>query len=234
MARSLGGVETGRRRDPRSRTTTSWIGPARNVAPPASCTINSRSGCGGAWAPASIRRYCTPSLREPLPGAWSAGGETALDGAVEPIRGAVRGTGDRMAEGGQPDRRRREGVPEGAPLLTLVNDLQRGRVLYVAEDRKQSSLDGFWKTLTAEQLGGIEAVAMDRWDQYICAESRGGGGRQDRIRQVPCGAAPGGRRGLEGDPLRLAEESGGDGAEGPQGVRRAEKQRIERRRGRGS
>ncbi len=38
---------------------------------------------------------------------------------------------------------------KGHSYLTLVNDLSRGRVLYVAEDRKQSSLDGFWETLTA-------------------------------------------------------------------------------------
>jgi transposase len=53
--------------------------------------------------------------------------------------------------------------------VTLVNDLARGRVLYVAEDRKQSSLDGFWETLTAEQISSIRAVAMDMWDPYIAS-----------------------------------------------------------------
>jgi transposase len=53
---------------------------------------------------------------------------------------------------------------KGHSYLTLVNDLERARVLYVAEDRKQSSLDGFWGTLTVEQINGIEAVAMDMWD----------------------------------------------------------------------
>jgi transposase len=56
---------------------------------------------------------------------------------------------------------------KGHSYLTLVNDLVRGRVLYVAEDRRQSSLDGFWETLTAEQISGIRAVAMDMWDPYI-------------------------------------------------------------------
>jgi transposase len=56
---------------------------------------------------------------------------------------------------------------KGHKYLTLVNDLARGRVLYVAEDRKQSSLDGFWQTLTAEQTGAIEVVAMDMWDPYV-------------------------------------------------------------------
>ena len=45
----------------------------------------------------------------------------------------------------------------------------RGRELYVAEDRKQSSLDGFWETLTAEQINSIEAVAMDMWDPYMAS-----------------------------------------------------------------
>ena len=35
---------------------------------------------------------------------------------------------------------------KGHSYLTLVNDLMRGRVLYVAEERRQSSLDGFWET----------------------------------------------------------------------------------------
>src|SRR5947207_13760329 len=58
---------------------------------------------------------------------------------------------------------------KGHRYFTLVNDLDRSRVLYVAEDRTQSSLDGFWPTLTAEQRDGIEAVAMDMWDPYIAS-----------------------------------------------------------------
>ncbi|MEW6283749.1 MAG: ISL3 family transposase [Candidatus Eremiobacterota bacterium] len=51
--------------------------------------------------------------------------------------------------------------------LTVVADLDRSRVLYLAEDRKQESLDGFWGTLTPEQRGGIQAIAMDMWEPYI-------------------------------------------------------------------
>jgi transposase len=125
---------------------------------------------------------------------------------------------------------------KGHKYLTLVNDLARGRVLYVAEDRKQSSLDGFWQTLTAEQTGAIEVVAMDMWDPYV--------GRQDRLRQVPHrpasgegggpgaaqgeqSAAGGGGRHAGGDALRLAAASGADGARGPQGVPATAGQRIE-------
>ncbi len=38
--------------------------------------------------------------------------------------------------------------------LTLVNDLVRGRVLYLVKGRKQSSLDGFWQTLTRRRKPG--------------------------------------------------------------------------------
>ena len=60
---------------------------------------------------------------------------------------------------------------KGHNYLTLVNDLERSRVLYVAEERKQSSLDGFWGTLTQEEMASIEAVAMDMWDPH-CAHPR--------------------------------------------------------------
>ena len=56
---------------------------------------------------------------------------------------------------------------KGHKYLTLVNDLSGSRVLYVAEDREQKSLDGFWPTLTEEQRDGIAAVAMDMWDPYV-------------------------------------------------------------------
>lgn len=51
--------------------------------------------------------------------------------------------------------------------LTVVADLEQSRVLYLAEDRKQESLDSFWATLTPEQRDGIEAIAMDMWEPYI-------------------------------------------------------------------
>jgi transposase len=51
--------------------------------------------------------------------------------------------------------------------LTIVADLDRPRVLYLADDRKQASLDGFWPTLTPAQRAGITAVAMDMWEPYV-------------------------------------------------------------------
>lgn len=51
--------------------------------------------------------------------------------------------------------------------VTVVSDLDRNRVLFVADDRKSESLDGFWKILTSKQIRGIEAVAMDMCPAYM-------------------------------------------------------------------
>jgi transposase len=58
---------------------------------------------------------------------------------------------------------------KGHKYLTLVNDLKRNRVLYVAEDREQRSLDGFWSTITDNQRASIQAVAVDMWDPYLAS-----------------------------------------------------------------
>lgn len=86
-----------------------------------------------------------------------------LERAVK--RGLARRKGERVSQIGVDEKAFRK----GHSYLTVVNDLARSRVLYVAEDRKQSSLDGFWETLTAEQINGIEAVAIDMWDPYIAS-----------------------------------------------------------------
>ncbi|MEO5631918.1 MAG: ISL3 family transposase [Nitrospiraceae bacterium] len=69
---------------------------------------------------------------------------------------------------------RRIGVDEkaaakGHTSLTLICDLDEGTVEYLAEDRTQESLDGYYAGLTQEQLDGIVAVAMDMWEPYIQA-----------------------------------------------------------------
>jgi transposase len=68
--------------------------------------------------------------------------------------------------------------------ITLVCDLDRGTVEYIADGRKKSSLDAYYQSLSAEQLAGIEAVAMDMWEPYISSTSERRGER----------ATPGGRR----------------------------------------
>jgi transposase len=54
----------------------------------------------------------------------------------------------------------------GHDYITVVSDLDRATVEYIADERRQASLDGYFDKLTAGQLAGIEAVAMDMWEPY--------------------------------------------------------------------
>ena len=51
--------------------------------------------------------------------------------------------------------------------VTVVTDHDSGHVLYVADDRCQSSLDGFYEDLDDDQRASIESVVMDMWKAYI-------------------------------------------------------------------
>jgi len=51
--------------------------------------------------------------------------------------------------------------------VTIVTDLDRSEVIWVASGRKRETLNAFWKCLSAQQLAGIEGVAMDMWPAYI-------------------------------------------------------------------
>lgn len=65
--------------------------------------------------------------------------------------------------------------------VTTVCDLFRPRVLYVGDGRSKASLDGFYETLSEEQLEGIEAVAMDMWKAYIASTRQRVPGADDKI-----------------------------------------------------
>jgi transposase len=60
-------------------------------------------------------------------------------------------------------------IAKGHQYLTLVCDLDRATVEYIAEDRKHASLDGYFAGLAAPQLTGITAIAMDMWEPYLQA-----------------------------------------------------------------
>ena len=67
---------------------------------------------------------------------------------------------------------RRLGVDEkaaakGHRYLTLVCDLTHATVEYIADDRKQASLDAYFATVPPDQLARIEAIAMDMWEPYV-------------------------------------------------------------------
>ena len=48
----------------------------------------------------------------------------------------------------------------------MVADLDTGTVDYIADERRQASLDGYFEKFTPEQLAGIQAVAMDMWEPF--------------------------------------------------------------------
>jgi transposase len=62
-----------------------------------------------------------------------------------------------------------KGMGPGQNYLTIVAQVtdERTTVEYVGEERERESLDAFWEGLTAEQLAGVEAVAMDMWEPYV-------------------------------------------------------------------
>jgi transposase len=85
---------------------------------------------------------------------------------------------ERAVERGQQRKKRRViprlGVDEKAvarrhQYVTMVCDLDRGTVEYLAENRDKTSLDAYYATLSQEQLAGIQAIAMDMWDPYIAS-----------------------------------------------------------------
>jgi transposase len=85
---------------------------------------------------------------------------------------------ERAVERGQQRKKRRViaylGVDEKAvarrhQYVTLVCDLQRGTIEYLAENREKTSLDAYYASLSKKQLAGIQAVAMDMWDPYIAS-----------------------------------------------------------------
>ena len=60
-------------------------------------------------------------------------------------------------------------VAKGHRYVTLVCDLDQSTVEYIANDRKKTSLDAFYQSLSPQQLAGIEAVAMDMWDPFVAS-----------------------------------------------------------------
>src|SRR3989304_160958 len=60
-------------------------------------------------------------------------------------------------------------IAKGPQYFTLVCDLDRSTVEFLAEDRKQASLASYFTGLTEDQLAGIEAIALDMWEPYVQA-----------------------------------------------------------------
>ncbi len=54
----------------------------------------------------------------------------------------------------------------GQDYITVVSDVDKGTVRFIADGRKESSLDTYFDTLPAAELVRIEAVAKDMWEPY--------------------------------------------------------------------
>jgi transposase len=126
------------------------------------------------WAEANSR---FTALMEGLAIAWlKHASQKAVAEQLHLSWDEIHGIMERAVERGLA-RRQAEEIPQlgvdekafrkGHKYLTLVNDLRQNRVLYVAEGREQSSMDGFWETITEAQRDSIQAVAMDMWDPYV-------------------------------------------------------------------
>jgi transposase len=55
---------------------------------------------------------------------------------------------------------------KGQDYITVVSDLDAGTVEFIADERRQASLDGYYDQFTTEQLQQIKAVAMDMWEPF--------------------------------------------------------------------
>lgn len=53
--------------------------------------------------------------------------------------------------------------------VTVINDLERDRVLWVGDHRRESTLRTFWESRPIEERRGLRAIVMDMWDPYIAA-----------------------------------------------------------------
>lgn len=53
--------------------------------------------------------------------------------------------------------------------VTVAVDLERDRVLWVGDGRRQATLEGYWRSLSPPQQETIEVVVMDMWDPFVAA-----------------------------------------------------------------
>lgn len=55
----------------------------------------------------------------------------------------------------------------GHSYVSVLSDLQQGRVLEVVKDRTEAAADQLWKTIPEAQRLQIPAVAMDMWEAFM-------------------------------------------------------------------
>lgn len=60
-------------------------------------------------------------------------------------------------------------IGKGHRYLTIVLDLNSGRVIYVGHGKGADALDDFWKRIKRVKTNNIKAIAIDMSPAYICA-----------------------------------------------------------------
>jgi transposase len=58
---------------------------------------------------------------------------------------------------------------KGQSYISLLTDLEEGRVLEVVEARTQAAAEALWDTLPEAQRQAVEAVALDMWEPFMNA-----------------------------------------------------------------
>ena len=58
---------------------------------------------------------------------------------------------------------------KGHNYLTVVRDLDIGRVIWIGRTQKKETLDAFFKELGETKSSQIQVFVMDTWDPYIAS-----------------------------------------------------------------
>lgn len=98
--------------------------------------------------------------RELLRLGWDAV-QRIMERAVE--RGLARRDKDNITSVGMDEKSFRR----GHDYISLLNDLDGGRVIEVVEGRKEKNADTLWESMTEEVRDKIQAVAIDMWPAFI-------------------------------------------------------------------
>jgi len=111
-----------------------------------------------------LKEASTQAVSRQLSLSWNA-----IDGIMQ--RGVKRGLARRKT-----DSPKHIGVDEtsfrkGHDYVTIVSNQDGSKVLHVADERKTTSLESYYETLTDEQKKGIKSVSMDMWPAYIATQA---------------------------------------------------------------
>ena len=75
-------------------------------------------------------------------------------------------------------------------FITVVSNLETGEPLWFGQDRKQETLDEFFRTqLSARQRKRVEAACVDMWRPFTNSIEQWGPELSHCVRQVPRSAA---------------------------------------------